>query len=60
MRERTQRRVELGFAKKPAGIIKKIEKMAEKMRVEGWFFLHSDIDADLKEVVLTFEREIAN
>ena len=58
MIERTERSIKLGFDRKPDSIVNEIELITVEMHKEGWFFLRSHTDPDLREVLLFFEREI--
>lgn len=58
MKERTEKIIPLGFLRKPADVAQELELTAEKMALDGWAFLHSKTDIDLKTVSLFFEREI--
>lgn len=58
MKERTERKVELGFLRPSDRVVEEIERTAEDMKAGGWHFVESKTDVDLKHVTLVFEREI--
>ncbi|MBL8028186.1 MAG: hypothetical protein JNL74_17315 [Fibrobacteres bacterium] len=58
MIERTERSVKLGLDRNPETVVDDIERLTAEMHKEGWFFLRSYTDPDLREVLLFFEREI--
>lgn len=58
MKERTERVVELGYLRPSDRVVEEIERTAERMKADGWFFLESRTDVDFRHVTLVFEREI--
>ncbi len=58
MKERTEKIITLGFLREPDSVVGEIEKTAEKMAQQGWNFLHSQTDIDLRTISLFFERDL--
>jgi hypothetical protein len=58
MIERTEKNIKLGLDRKADSVIDEIERITVEMHKDGWFFLRSHTDPDLREVLLFFEREI--
>jgi len=58
MKERAEKKIALGLIRKSSAVVEEIERTAEKMTREGWCFLHSETDIDLKTISLFFEREM--
>ena len=58
MIERTERSVKLGLNRMAETVVDDIERITVEMHKEGWFFLRSYTDPDLREVLLFFEREV--
>jgi hypothetical protein len=58
MKERVEKKIALGLIRKSPAVVEEIEKTAEKMARQGWHFLHSETDIDLKTISLFFEREM--
>lgn len=58
MKERTERVVELGYLRPSDRVVEEIERTAERMKTEGWFFVESKTDVDFRNVTLVFEREL--
>jgi len=58
MKERVEKRLELGFLRDQKKIVGEMEDVAGEMEEKGYHFVESRTDPDMKAVVLVFEREI--
>lgn len=58
MIERTEKRIALGLLRESDQVVAEIERVAEQMQRQGWYFLRSHTDPDLREILLFFERDI--
>ncbi|MCL2100777.1 MAG: hypothetical protein FWH22_03570 [Fibromonadales bacterium] len=58
MREIAERVLPLNNFDYPETLAARIESEAEKMRTDGWFFMHSSTDELMENIVLFFEREV--
>ena len=60
MRERTERTLRLNPRWSEAQTVDLLEAEAARMHAQGWFYLGSQVDALFENVVLSFERELAD
>jgi hypothetical protein len=58
MKEVTVKTVELGFSRSPALVAEEIERVTAAMQRDGFRYRGSRTEEHLRQIQLTFEREI--
>ncbi|MFP4416626.1 MAG: hypothetical protein ACLFSB_05105 [Chitinispirillaceae bacterium] len=60
MREHTERRIKVGFSRKPRKIFDEVEMVTASMLRLGWYLADSCLEESLGCIHLFFEREVSD